>query len=84
VAQGVGGLYESLRETTVNGKTPLYVTLLSLALLGGTLLLFQPYRAGWPGTAYAEPARRYIRAASGRTRWVWCVCRRHRLRSPGP
>jgi len=46
-----------------NGKTPLYVTLLLLALLGGTLLLFQPYRADWPGTAYAEPARRYIRAA---------------------
>jgi hypothetical protein len=46
-----------------NGKTPLYLTLLLLVLLGGTLLVFQPYRADWPGTAYAEPARRFIRAA---------------------
>lgn len=47
----------------VNGKLPLYFTTLVLALLGAALLLFQPYTADWPGTAYAEPARQYIRAA---------------------
>jgi hypothetical protein len=47
----------------VNGKTPFYLTLLALALLGGALLLFQPYSADWPGTGYTEPARQYIRAA---------------------
>jgi hypothetical protein len=47
----------------VNGKTPLYLTLLSLALFGAAMLLRQPYSADWPGTAYAEPAERYIQAA---------------------
>jgi hypothetical protein len=40
----------------VNGKTPLYLTLASLALFGAAMLLRQPYSADWPGTAYAEPA----------------------------
>jgi hypothetical protein len=47
----------------VNGKKPLYLTMLALGILGAALILFQPYSADWPGTAYAEPARRYIRAA---------------------
>lgn len=47
----------------VNGKTPLYLTVLALGLLGAALMLFQPYSADWPGTGYTEPARRYIRAA---------------------
>ena len=47
----------------VNGKTPLYLTVLGVALLGGAVLLFQPYSADFPGTAYAKPARRYIQAA---------------------
>jgi hypothetical protein len=47
----------------VNGKMAPYLTALALGLLGAALLLFQPYSADWPGTTYAEPARRYIRAA---------------------
>jgi hypothetical protein len=44
------------------GRTPLYLTTLVLGLLGAVLVV-QPYSGDWPGTAYAEPARRYIRAA---------------------
>lgn len=47
----------------VNGKVPLYLTLLVMAVLAAALLTFQPYSADWPGTDYTKPARRYIRAA---------------------
>lgn len=47
----------------VNGKKPLYVTALALGLLGAAVILLQPYSTDWPGTAYAGPAREYIRAA---------------------
>ena len=47
----------------MNGRTPLYLTLLAMAALAAMLFSFQPYSADWPGTAYAKPARRYIRAA---------------------
>jgi hypothetical protein len=47
----------------MNGKVPLYLTLLSLALFGAAILVFQPYSADWPGSGYAKPAHRYIRAA---------------------
>jgi hypothetical protein len=47
----------------VNGKMPLYLTVLALGLLGAALMVFQPYSADFPGTGYAEPARQYIRAA---------------------
>ncbi len=47
----------------VNGKMPLYLTLLVTALLAAALLTFQPYSADWPGTGYTKPAQRYIRAA---------------------
>lgn len=47
----------------MNGKTPLYLTLLVMALLTAVLLTFQPYSADWPGTGYTKPAQRYIRAA---------------------
>jgi Arc/MetJ family transcription regulator len=47
----------------VNGKTPFYLGALILGLLGGAVLLFQPYSADWPGTAFAKPSRQYIRAA---------------------
>ena len=47
----------------VNGRTPLYLTLVAAALLLGAVLFFQPYSADFPGTAFAKPARRYIRAA---------------------
>jgi hypothetical protein len=46
-----------------NGRIPLYLTLLVMALLTAALLTFQPYSADWPGTGYTKPARRYIRAA---------------------
>lgn len=48
---------------TMNGKTPLYLTLLAAAFLGAALLLSQPYSADWPGRAFAKPAERYVRAA---------------------
>ena len=47
----------------VNGKMPLYLTALGLAGLGLGGLLWQPYSADFPGTQYAKPIRRYIRAA---------------------
>lgn len=39
------------------------LTILAAALLAGALLTIQPYTADWPGTDYAAPARRYVRAA---------------------
>jgi hypothetical protein len=47
----------------VNGRTPLYLTLAALGLLGAAMLAFQPHSADWPGTAYTKPAQRFIRAA---------------------
>jgi hypothetical protein len=47
----------------VNGKTPLYLTVVAAALFGAAVLLLQPYTADFPGTAYARPARRFLRAA---------------------
>jgi hypothetical protein len=46
-----------------NGKAPLWMATLVLGVLGAAMILVQPYSADWPGTAYAEPSRRYIRAA---------------------
>ena len=47
----------------VNGKAPLYLTVIAAALLGAAILLIQPYSADFPGTAYAKPAHRYLQAA---------------------
>jgi hypothetical protein len=47
----------------VNGKAPLYLTLVGAVLLGAAILLIQPYSADFPGTAWAKPARRYLHAA---------------------
>jgi hypothetical protein len=47
----------------VNGKMPVYLTLLAAVALGAAVLVLQPYSADFPGTAFAKPARRYIRAA---------------------
>jgi hypothetical protein len=47
----------------VNGKAPLYLTVLAALLLGGATFLIQPYSVDFPGTAYAKPARRYLDAA---------------------
>ena len=46
-----------------NGKAPLWLAMLALGAVGAAIILFQPYSADWPGTAYADPSRRYIRAA---------------------
>jgi hypothetical protein len=42
---------------------PLYLTALTLGVMGAALIGLQPYSADWPGTAYAKPARDYIHAA---------------------
>ncbi len=47
----------------VNGKAPLYLTVLAALLLGAAIFLIQPYSADFPGTEYAKPARRYLQAA---------------------
>ena len=47
----------------VNGKTPLYLTVAAAILFGAAVLLLQPYSADFPGTAYAKPARAFLRAA---------------------
>ena len=47
----------------VNGKTPFYLTVVAAILFGAVVLLFQPYSADFPGTAYAKPARTFLRAA---------------------
>ena len=51
----------------MNGKTPLYLTLILSAVLAAAMLLIQPYSlrssAPSPWQIYAEPARRYLQAA---------------------
>jgi hypothetical protein len=47
----------------VNGRTPLYLTMLAAVLFITGLLTLQPYSADWPGSGYTKPARHYIRAA---------------------
>jgi hypothetical protein len=47
----------------MNGKATLGLTFLVIALFAAALLVFQPYSADWPGTAYAKPAQRFIRTA---------------------
>lgn len=47
----------------MNGRTPLYLTIVVLSLIAAAVLLVQPYSADFPGTDYAKPARRYLRAA---------------------
>jgi hypothetical protein len=46
-----------------NGKTPLLLTVLAAIVIGTVVLLVQPYSADFPGTAYAKPARAFLRAA---------------------
>jgi hypothetical protein len=51
----------------MNGKTPLYLTVLLAAVLTAAMLLAQPYslrsRAPSPWEAYTQPARHYLQAA---------------------
>jgi hypothetical protein len=47
----------------VDGKQPLFLTIIAAALFVAALITLQPYSADWPGTAYIKPAQHYIRAA---------------------
>jgi hypothetical protein len=47
----------------VTGKMPLYLTVVAAVVFGAAVLLVQPYSADFPGTAYAKPARAFLRAA---------------------
>lgn len=47
----------------MNGKMPLLLTLAVAAAFFAILLIVQPYSAEGSGGAYAQPAKRYIRAA---------------------
>jgi hypothetical protein len=47
----------------VNGRMPVYLTLVAVALAIAALLIVQPYSADFPATEYARPAQRYVRAA---------------------
>lgn len=47
----------------INGKKPLYLTLLAMAALAAAVLYLQPYSADWPGRGYTRPAQRYLQAA---------------------
>jgi hypothetical protein len=47
----------------VNGKTPLYLTLLGAVLLGAGLAILQPYSVVSPWSAYTKPAQRFLQAA---------------------
>jgi hypothetical protein len=51
------------RANMVNGKTPIFLTILAAGLFVAALFTLQPYSADWPGRAYIKPAQRYIRVA---------------------
>jgi hypothetical protein len=52
-----------MRNGSVNNRIPVLLTLLLIAFLIGAVIIFQPYSADWPGTAYTRPARHYLDAA---------------------
>ena len=47
----------------VDGKTPLFLTILAAILFVAALLTLQPYSADLLGREYIKPARQYVRAA---------------------
>jgi len=47
----------------MNGKTPLYLTLLAAAMFVTAVLIFQPYSVRSPWSVYTGPAQRYLQAA---------------------
>jgi len=76
----------------MNGRTPLYLTLVAGAVLAGAVVVFQPYSAECPGQGYTEPAQRYLGAAirqdsvalvrlsasPGAVAWALAAARAHR------
>ena len=55
----------------VNGKTPLYLTVVAALFFGAAVFFLQPYTADFPGTAYAEAARNYLHGRPP----LQCCCR---------
>src|SRR5919107_1487510 len=47
----------------MNGKTPVYLTLLAAALFVTAVFIFQPYSVTSPWSVYTGPAQRYLQAA---------------------
>ena len=47
----------------VDGKAPLFLTILAAVLFVAALLTLQPYSSDWPGREYIKPAQGYVRAA---------------------
>jgi hypothetical protein len=47
----------------MNGRTPLYLTLLGAALLVAGLAILQPYSVTSPWGVYSRPAQRFLQAA---------------------
>ena len=47
----------------VNGKMPVYLTLLAAGLCAAALWIFQPYSVRSPWDAYTRPAQRFLQAA---------------------
>src|SRR5262245_6913146 len=50
----------------VNGKTPLYLTVVAALVLAAAVLVLQPYSVISPWDAYTKPVRQYLRAALAR------------------
>ncbi len=76
----------------VDGKPPLFLTILSAVIFVAALVTLQPYSADWPGREYIKPAQQYVRAAlrqdsvklarlsvsSTPVRWALEAARKHR------
>jgi hypothetical protein len=54
---------EIVQRPMVNGRMPLYLTLLALAVFVAALRIFEPYSVSSPWGAYTEPAKRFLQAA---------------------
>lgn len=62
MATGGEGLHP-LYSRTVNGKTPLYLTLAAAVLLFAALAFLQPYSVTPRWSVYTRPAQRFLQAA---------------------
>lgn len=51
------------RKPLVNGRMPLYLTLIAAVVFVAVLRIFEPYSVSSPWRAYTEPAKRYLQAA---------------------